>query len=158
MGRAVLILDSASKRRTAIDWIRKAPTGTRVEFKRAKRTLPQNDKMWAMLTELAEQLRWHGKALSTEDWKLIMLDALRRESSTQLRIVPNSDGTGFVNLSTSSSDLSKDEMSELIELLFAFGAKHGVVFSDPNSSVVDGYGGELCSSGIAAGSLSGAAA
>lgn len=130
MARALLVLSDAQVRRRAIDWIMSAPWNTRVEFKGPKRTLPQNDRMWAMLTELATQLRWHGQKLTADDWKLMMLDALRRESSQQLRIVPNTDGTGFVNLSTSSSDLDKQEMTDLIELIFAFGSKHGVVFAD----------------------------
>ena len=86
--------------------------------------------MWAMLTDVATQLRWHGQMLRTDDWKLVFLEALKRE----LRIVPNIDGTGFVNLGQSSSDLSKEEMSNLIELIFAFGANHGVIFNDPMES------------------------
>lgn len=130
MARALLVLTDPHVRRRAIEWIMGAPWNTRVEFKGPKRSLPQNDRMWAMLTELATQLRWHGQRLTADDWKLVMLDALRRETSQQLRIVPNTDGTGFVNLSTSSSDLDKGEMTDLIELMFAFGAKHGVVFAD----------------------------
>jgi hypothetical protein len=82
-----------------------------------------------MLTDVATQLKWHGLSLSTDDWKLIFLDALKRE----LRMVPNIDGSGFVNLGRSSSDLSKEEMTNLIELIAAFGANHGVVFHDPES-------------------------
>lgn len=131
MSRALLVLANDTFRKRAIEWISKAPADTRVEFKGPKRTLPQNDRFWAMLTDLAVQLAWHGKHLTAADWKLVMLDAMRRESREELRIVPNSDGTGFVNLSTSSSDLSKEEMTALIELMFAFGAKHGVVWSEP---------------------------
>ncbi len=131
MGRALLVLANAAFRQKAIDWIRRAPMDTRVEFKGPKRTLPQNDRMWAMLTDLSGQLAWHGQRLAPGDWKLVMLDALRREAHEQLRIVPNTDGTGFVNLSTSSSDLSKEEMTTLIEIVFAFGANHGVEWSEP---------------------------
>lgn len=131
MGRALLVLANDHFKRRAIDWITKAPKDTRVEFKGPKRTLPQNDRMWAMLTDLSVQLVWHGNRLSADDWKLQMLDALRRSANEQLRIVPNIDGTGFVNLSTSSSDLSKAEMTELIEIMFAFGAKYGVEWSEP---------------------------
>lgn len=133
MARALIVVNGAFDRKRAADWCMKAPTGTRIEFKAAKRTIPQNDRMWAMLTELAMQLTWHGKRLSADDWKLVMLDALRREKSEELRIVPNTDGTGFVNLSTSSSDLSKDEMTEMIELIFAFGGQHGVTFRGPEA-------------------------
>lgn len=131
MGRALLVLANEAFRLKAIDWIRRAPLDTRVEFKGPKRTLPQNDRMWAMLTDLSGQLAWHGQRLAPDDWKLVMLDALRRETHEQLRIVPNTDGTGFVNLSTSSSDLSKDEMTSLIEIIFAFGAQHSVDWSEP---------------------------
>lgn len=130
MSRAYLVLANESFKRRAIDWIMKAPLDTRVEFKGPKRTLPQNDRMWAMLTDLSVQLAWHGQRLIPDDWKLVMLDALRRETREQLRIVPNTDSTGFVNLSTSSTDLSKDEMTSLIELIFAFGARHGVEWSE----------------------------
>lgn len=128
MGRALLVLANDHFRQKAIDWIRRAPMDTRVEFKGPKRSTPQNDRMWAMLTDISLQLAWHGLQLTTEDWKFVMLDALRREKSEQIR---NTDGTGFVTLGTSSSDLSRDEMTDLIEIIFAFGAQHGVVWSDP---------------------------
>jgi hypothetical protein len=131
MGRALLVLANDRFKRRAIEWIEKAPWETRVEFKGPKRTLPQNDRMWAMLTDLSLQLAWHGQRLAPDDWKLVMLDALRRETREPLRIVPNTDGTGFVNLSTSSSDLSKEEMTALIEIIFAFGASHSLEWSEP---------------------------
>lgn len=126
MSRALVVIRNPADRERAASWAAQAPWGTRIEYKAVKRSLPQNDKMWAALTDIATQLPWHGQKLSPDDWKLIMLDALKRE----LRIVPNIDGNGFVNLGRSSSDLSKAEMSELIELILAFGAQHGVVFKD----------------------------
>lgn len=130
MGRALITLRNKADRERASRWIDKAPFGTRVEFKASKRSPPQNDRMWAMLTDIATQLKWHGISLAPDDWKLVFLDALKREA----RFVPNIDGTGFVNLGRSSSDLSKEEMSELIELIFAFGAQHGVKFNEPENA------------------------
>lgn len=127
MSRAMVIIDSAKSRDRARDWASRAPFGTRIEFKRTKRSLPQNARMWAMLTDVATQIAWHGQKLPPDDWKLIFLDALKRE----VRIVPALDGKGFVNLGRSSSDLSKQEMGDLMELIAAFGAQHGVTFSDP---------------------------
>ena len=126
MGRATVIIRSPSDRAQVATWAVKAPLGTRVEFKASKRTLPQNDRMWAMLTDVATQLEWHDQRLSPDDWKLIFLDALKRE----VRTVPALEGDGVVNLGRSSSDLSKDEMSDMIELIFKFGAEHGVAFQD----------------------------
>lgn len=130
MSRALVVINSAADREKIHRWADQAPYGTRVEWKPTKRSLDQNAKMWALLTELAEHLPWHGKKLSADGWKLMLLDALKRASGEVLNIVPNTDGTGFVNLSTSSSDLSKAEMSDLIELIHEFGARHGVQFHD----------------------------
>lgn len=127
MTRATIILNSDRDRERAADWCRRIAQGTRVEFKAVKRSPAQNDLMWALLTDVSRQVEWHGLKLFADSWKLIFLDGLKRE----LTIVPNIEGTGFVNISRSSSDLSKDEMSDLIELIRAFGAQHGVVFSDP---------------------------
>lgn len=130
MGRALVTLRNKADRERASKWVEKAPFGTRVEFKASKRSLPQNDRMWAMLTDVATQLKWHSIGLTPDDWKLVFLDAMKREA----RFVPNIDGTGFVNLGRSSSDLSKEEMTELIELIFAFGAQHGVKFNEPENA------------------------
>lgn len=130
MSRALVILDSPMARSRAASWVMKAPSGTRCEFKASKRSLPQNDRMWAMLTDISRQVAWHGHQMKPDAWKLVFLDALKRE----VQAVPNLDGTGFVNIGRSSSDLSKQEMTDLIELIFAFGARHGVTFHDEEAS------------------------
>lgn len=126
MSRALLVLRGSIERQRAKNWVDQAPAGTRLEFKASKRTLPQNSLMHSMLTDVARTVPWHGIKLTPTDWKLIFLDALKRE----VRTVPNLDGNGFVNLGRSSSDLSKDEMGDLITLIQEFGARHGVAFID----------------------------
>ena len=128
MSRALIILAGARERAKATGWIAKAPVNTRVTFQAPKRTLDQNSALWAALTDVAAALGWHGQKLSTEDWKTVFLAAL----NTEMRIVPNLDGTGFVPLGRSSSDLSRDEMSQLLALIYAFGAQHGVTFGGPS--------------------------
>lgn len=127
MSRALIVLNSAKDRAKLADWAVRLPAGTRVEVKAPKRTIPQNDRLWASLTDIANQVLWHGIKLTPDDWKLVFLDALKREA----RLVPNIDGNGFVNLGRSSSDLSKAEFSELLEIIYAFGAREGVTFNDP---------------------------
>lgn len=127
MSRAVVIIRSEADRNLCVRTVSQAKVGDRVEFKRAKRSLPQNARLWAMLTDVARQVPWHGVKLTADDWKLVFLDALKRE----VRIVPNLDGTGFVNLGRSSSDLTVAEMSDLMELIAAWGTQHGVEFSEP---------------------------
>jgi hypothetical protein len=124
MSRAVIVLHSQIEKARARAWIDQAAWGTRVTFNGPKRTLPQNERMWAMLTDVARQVKWHGQKLSPDDWKVVFLSALKAE----LRMVPNLDGNGFVQLGRSSSALSVDEMSDLMALIEAFGAREGVMF------------------------------
>lgn len=129
MSRALVVIASAADRARLVAWIAKAPWNTRVELKAPRRTLPQNDRMWAMLTDVSTQVAYHGLRLSPDDWKLLFLDALKRE----VRMVPNLDGNGFVSLGRSSSDLSKEEMGELMEVIAAWGAANGVIFNGEGS-------------------------
>lgn len=126
MTRAVLVLSSQAIRQRAASWCARLPLNTRVEFKEPKRSLPQNDKMWACLTEIAAKATHHGIRLSADDWKLLFLDALKRE----VRMVPNLDGNGFVSLGRSSSDLGKQEFSDLLELIHMFAASKGIALHD----------------------------
>jgi hypothetical protein len=127
MSRALVILNRASDRERVQAWAAKAPWGTRVTFQEAKRTTDQNARMWAMLTDVARQVKWDGLKLSADDWKLIFMAALKQE----LRMVRNLDGTGFVQLGRSSSSLSVGEMADLMDLIAAFGAREGVTFAEP---------------------------
>jgi hypothetical protein len=126
MSRALRTIKSQIDRAQLTRWMEIAPWGTRVELKAPKRSVPQSDKMWASLTDIAQQPTYHGLRLSPDDWKLLFLDALKRE----VRMVPNLDGNGFVSLGRSSSDLSKSEMSDLLEVIMAWGARHGVIFQE----------------------------
>ena len=131
MSRATLILDTDSARNKAIDWVRKAPAGTRVEFKRVKRTLPQNARMWAMLTEVAEQHQHMGRTYKPDVWKCIFMDAAL---GTKSNYVPSLDGETVVLLGFHSSDLSKDEMGELMDFIEVWCVDNGVTLSHVEES------------------------
>lgn len=94
--------------------------------RRETRSLEQNARMWAMLTDISTQVEWYGKRLTTEDWKHVFSAGLRK-----LDVVPNLDGTGFVALGMSTSQMTVREMGDLMELMAAFGAERGVEWSDP---------------------------
>ncbi len=126
MGRALIVIHRPADRERAAHWVSRAPDGTRIEFKRTKRTLPQNSLMWVLLTHISVQKEHFGRKYPPEHWKAIFLDALGRETT----FVPNLDGTGFLPIGQSSSDLSIPEMTDMIELLFSWGAQNGVDFAD----------------------------
>jgi len=136
MSRALLVLAGNSERAKAHYWIDKAPVNTRVTFQGPKRSLPQNDRLWAHLTDIAAQRKWHGQTLSTDDWKLLFMSALKQE----MRLVPNLDATGFVQLGRSSSALDREEMADLITIIEAWAAREGVVLGDTEAPVVSAAG------------------
>lgn len=128
VSRALLIIANDEVREKAARWVKAAPVGTRVEFKQSQRSTEQNARMWAMLTEVAMQLDWHGQHYSADDWKDFFMHSLR-----QARWMPAEDG-GMIPIGMRTSDLSKAEMGDLIALMEAFGANHGVTFQEPTDA------------------------
>lgn len=126
MSRALLTIYTQPDRLRACRWIDQAPPGTRIEFKEIKRTLPQNDLMWSLLTDVATQKEHCGRKYTPDQWKLIFMHALGRE----IQFIPSLDGSTFIPCGGRSSDLGKSEMSDLIEYIMAWGAQNGVVFHD----------------------------
>lgn len=93
-----------------------------VEIKPLTRTIDQNSKLWACLADVSKQVVWHGRKLSSEEWKHVFTASLKRQD-----VVVGIDG-GFVVLGQSTSDMSRRALNELIELIYAFGAEHRVIF------------------------------
>ena len=91
--------------------------------KPSTRSLEQNARMWAMLTEISEQVEWYGHRLTSEEWKSVFSAAMKRA-----KVVPGLDG-GFVVCGQSTSKMTRAEMSEMQTLMEAFGAERGVRFS-----------------------------
>lgn len=102
------------------------------------RSVDQNARMWAMLTDISKQLQWavDGEMcwLDKEDWKHIMSAGLKRHQ----RIAKGIDG-GFVILGQSTRKMKKADFADLIELMFAFGAQHGIEWSDPTIVPLSAY-------------------
>lgn len=123
--RQTYILAHDLARRRALAAVAEAPVGHKVTVQPPTRSLEANAKMWALLTEIAEQVEWHGQMLTPGEWKDMSTAALKRQ-----RVVPGIDG-GFVVLGSSTSRMSVAEMSELIEFLNAFAAERGVQTMEP---------------------------
>ncbi len=119
---AFIVTDSIRAKLHA--WVDKAPPGMRITFMEAKRTDAQNRLMWPLLTDISEQLEWHGQKYTPDDWKDFLMHQLGNG-----RWMP-AEGGGMVPIGMRTSDLSKAEFGDLIEVIYAFGARNGVVFSD----------------------------
>jgi len=123
--KRIYFLVHETARKLAAAQVMLAPDGFVVEIKPPTRSLEQNARLWSMLNEIAAQVEWYGRKLDSESWKHIFSSSLRK-----MDVVPNLDGTGFVALGLSTSKMSKRELSDLMELISAFGAEHDVKFSD----------------------------
>lgn len=94
-----------------------------VEVREETRSLAQNARLWAMLTDIAKQVDWYGQKLTPDEWKDVFSAAMKRT-----KVVPGLDG-GFVVCGQSTSKMTIAEMCEMQELMEAFGAQRGVRFT-----------------------------
>lgn len=125
MTRALMTLRTKDDRQRASNWVQKAPPGTRLEFKAPRRSLPQNDLLWQRLTDVARQKpEYYGQHMSAEDWKDVFVAALRK-----CRMLPGIDG-GIVPVGLRSSDLTKEEFSDLLDLISHFAVNNNIKLSD----------------------------
>ena len=88
-----------------------------------KRSQEQNQLMWSVLTDLSRQVMWHGQKLTKEEYKDLLTAGLKKQ-----RAIPGLDG-GFVVLGSSTSKMTKQEMTDLITLAHAFGDEREVKWS-----------------------------
>jgi len=123
--KRTFILNHPQARNRAIEAIREADQGYVVTIGEQRRSGVQNALMWVLLQELSDQVTWHGQKLTAENWKDMCTAALKRQ-----QVVPGIDG-GFVVLGTSTRKMTKLEMAELIDFIYAFGSDHGVEFGEP---------------------------
>jgi hypothetical protein len=117
-------INTSVEREKIQGWVGKAPPGTLICFKKPCRSADQNRLLWSRLNEVSRQVDWYGEKLSSEDWKDIFTASLRKA-----KVVPGLEG-GFVVLGLRTSSMSKTEMTNLLELIAAFGVEKGVKFPD----------------------------
>lgn len=104
--------------------IDEAPFGYVATIGEETRTQEQNRLMWPVIQDIQSQVPGMD-VFSADDMKLRFLHGLGQE----LRFLPELEGPGMFPVGQRSSTLSKSQFSALIEIMFAFGAKHSVQWS-----------------------------
>ena len=120
-----LPIKSEKDRAKAQRWVAKVPLGWTLIFRPPLRKPKQNDKMWAMLDDIALQKEYWGKKRTSDEWKDIFTGSLRGQE-----MVPNLENNGFIAFGRRTSEMGDDEMSDLLQLIETWGAQNGIVFSD----------------------------
>lgn len=133
--RATVTIETSADRDKIATWARNVELGTVVTFRKKSRSTDQSAKMWAMLHEVSDQVDWYGQKLDAEDWKDVFSASLRHA-----RVVPGIDKGTYVPLGMRTSTMTIAEMSDLIELIYAFGAQQEppVKFKEPKTDTDTG--------------------
>jgi hypothetical protein len=106
--------------------IDQAPAGYVMKVGAETRRDAQNRKLWPMLADLQRQVP-EMATYSADDIKLRFLNALGAE----MRFLPTLEGQGMFPIGLRSSTLTVEQFSALVELIYQFGARHDVRWSDP---------------------------
>jgi len=143
MGQTTVHIETERDRAQAALWVSKAPIGTYVRFKHNKRSVDQNSRMWAMLSAVSAQIvHLQGQGFmhvssvggnmlpfvtrySDEDWKDYFGHALKRG-----RWMPCEEG-GMIPLAVRTSEMDKQEHSDLTMMVEEFAARYGVELGEP---------------------------
>lgn len=115
-----------TQRAYAKQLIDEAPQGYVVKIAQETRRDAQNRKLWPMIADLQRQVEILA-TYSADDIKMMFLNALGME----MRFLPALEGGGMFPIGMRSSTLTVQQFAGLLELLYAYGAKHNVMWSGP---------------------------
>jgi len=98
-----------------------------LEIKATDKTREQELKYHAMIDEIAKQASHMGAKWSSEDWKRLLVDQFCKENGIKTGVViPNLSGDGIVQLGMQTRKFTKEQASDFVEFLYAWGAEHGI--------------------------------
>jgi hypothetical protein len=101
-----------------------------LEIKDASKSRDQEEKYHAMIGEIAKQAQHLGAKWDAESWKRLLVDQFCRDNDIKTSVViPNLSGDGIVQLGMQTRKFTKEQASEFVEWLNAWGAEHGITYS-----------------------------
>jgi len=119
-------LRGPSQRQFAKGLIDKAPDEAVVNIREATRNKSQNDRMWAMLTDVS-RAKPEARKWIPEVWKCAFMHALGH----QVRFCEGLDDSGPFPVGFHSSRLTVRQMADLITTIGEYGDRHGVQWNEP---------------------------
>lgn len=119
-----IILNGGRQRELVKRYADVAPEGYVVEFRPPGRTLSQNNKLWAMLTEISRS-KPNGLVYTPDQWKHLFLSAMNYE----VLYMEGLNGEP-VPVSPSTRGFTSRQMSDVIEYIYTYCAENGVCLRD----------------------------
>lgn len=118
-----------SQREYALSALQQAPDNAVVSITKPTRTVPQNQKMWAMLRDVSEA-KPEGRNYTPDTWKAAFMQSLGH----QCQFAEGLDGSGPFPVGFRSSHLNVAQMRDLIEVMYEYGTRHGVQWREAKRS------------------------
>lgn len=100
-----------------------------VEINPITRTLEQNAKLHAMLTDISKQLEFNGKKQNVDTWKALLVSGHKIATEGVAEMAIGLEGE-VINLRESTAQMSVKRLASLIEYIYAYGIGQGVKFRD----------------------------
>ena len=119
---------SPHNRAAAVDAVKNAPDGHVVRIGPPNRSSDQNRIFHAIVDDFAKAMpEYHGVPMDAESWKSVLIVSFTKETAGgDIRLVPDLDGGGLVQIRESSARMSKARATALIDYAMAEAARLGV--------------------------------
>lgn len=106
--------------------VMEAPDGYQVTIAQKTRTLDQNSKFHALVSDIAKSgTQWAGARRTAAQWKVLLVSGHAIATKEGAEMVPGLEGE-FVNIRESTALMSKKRGASLIEYTQAFAAENGI--------------------------------
>lgn len=112
-----------------------APEGWLATVREEKRRDRQNRPFWEIMGDLAKA-EPEGRRWTKETWR----DALMHATGHAIQFEMGIEGSGAFPIGFRSSQLTVPLMSQVIEAAFAYGSRHGVVFTIDKRRAAEMFG------------------
>jgi hypothetical protein len=131
-GPFFLVHDTA--RRLAMEAVRSAEQGMVVTIRKPNRSLDQNAKFHSAVADIAKAKPvWNNITMDADDWKALLILSHAIATGGQdgaMRLVPDLEGKGYVQLRESSARMTVARSASLIDYVTAWAAAHGIPLQD----------------------------
>lgn len=103
-----------------------------LEIKDASKSRDQEKLYHELIGQIAKQAQHMGAKWDAESWKRLLVDSYCREKGLKTgAVIPNLSGDGIVQLGMQTRNFTKEQASEFVEWLHAWGATNGIHFETP---------------------------
>ena len=123
-----VVLSSAAARDRAHRLVTAAPPGSVVEVRQPRRTIDQNARLWAMLSEISMQ-KPGGREMTPDVWKAAFMNAAGHAVQFEVGLDGRPFPVGF-----RSSRLTKAQMADLQTFIEQWCAENGVTLRDTEAA------------------------